>query len=243
MRTLDPIERKKLWAQMDDTARKLGVMTMPKLHIGMLVEKDGIVLTNQREEGHSWTRNMWNAIFGTHTHCGGSSATFGAGYISSKRTTGNVAGGTGYSVNLFFTELKTPLADYGFCSSTADSSRGIVVGTDDTAFDIDDYALGAIIAHGNGAGQLSYVGMDKPSLDYTAKVWTASLVRLFNNNSGDTITVKEVGIISRSALFNNSPYDYFLLARDVLGSPVAVANGAQLTVTYEISMDFTSIDT
>lgn len=241
MRTLDPIERKKLWAQMDDTARKLGVMSLPRLHVGMLVEKDGIVLTNQREEGHSWTRNMWNAIFGVHTHCGGSSATFGAGYISSKSTAGTVKGATGTPANFFYTKIITPDVDYGFCYSGVASGRGIVVGTDDTAFDIDDYKLGAPIDHGNSAGQLSYVGMDKPSLDYTANVWTASLVRLFNNNSGDTVTVKEVGIISRSVLFSNS-VDFFLLARDVLVSPVDVVNGAQLTVTYEISMDFSSID-
>jgi hypothetical protein len=60
-----------------------------------------------------------------------------------------------------------------------------------------------------------------------------------NNNSGGSITVKEVGLMYVGNTYNN---DYHLVERSVLSPTVAVANAAQLTVTYEISMDFSAID-
>ncbi len=243
MKVLDPNERKKLWEQIDEASRKLGVMTVPKLHVGMKVEKEGIVLCDQREEGHSWTRNMWTAVFGVHAHCGGTgTATFGAGHRSAKTTGGTIRAGADLAINFLRTGYSTPEPIYGFCFNGTTNLQGIVVGTGDAAFSVDNYNLATIIDAGSSAGQLIHNAMSTPSLDYTSKVWTATLARVFNNNSGGSITVKEVGIITNSIFFYSGS-EKFLIARDVLASPVSVVNGAQLTATYEISMDFSSIDT
>jgi hypothetical protein len=96
--------------------------------------------------------------------------------------------------------------------------------------------LGALIAHGTGAGQLTYQASGFNSKAYALKVWTATSKRIFNNNSGGDITVKEIG------LYSAYYYVYYLTERSVLSPAVTVPNGAQLTATYEISMDFSSID-
>jgi hypothetical protein len=61
------------------------------------------------------------------------------------------------------------------------------------------------------------------------KTWVATLIRVFNNNSGASIVVAEAGLLGSGST---------LLSRDVLGSTVTVANGGQLTVTYTISRAF-----
>jgi hypothetical protein len=240
MKVLDPNERKELWNQIDEASRKLGVMTMPRLHVGMKVEKEGIVLCDQREEGHSWTRNMWNAWF---CFSGNADAdglgSFGAGYMSGRQTSGSISSTATRGAHW-------PLiswGNYGYYCSTAVSTKGLVVGTSNAAFSLDDYNLAAKVENGVGVGQLVYNAMSLPVVAIADHVWTATHSRVFNNNSGDSIEINEVGLIAFMGLCRYNTDDYVLLARDVLGSPVAVANGAQLTVTYEISMDFSSIDT
>jgi len=222
MKVMDPNERKKLWGQLDDAARKLGVMTLPRLHIGMLVEKDGIVLTNQREEGHSWLRNGWNVFFAVMSGCrGNGSGSLGAGNMNCR---------TSYSL------VSSIYGGVEYCKAPT-----IYTGTSDTAFSVDQYQLVAVIGDGNGAGQLAHQSVSY-QLAYDATEWTHTISRIFNNNSGDTIIIKEIGLSYSVNVFESGGVTAYL-ARDVLGSPVVVANGAQLTVTYEISMDFSSIDT
>jgi hypothetical protein len=58
-----------------------------------------------------------------------------------------------------------------------------------------------------------------------------------------SITVKEVGLAGVVAMFTSAQTnDYMLMERSVLSPTVPVPNGAQLTVTYSISMDFSAID-
>jgi hypothetical protein len=61
--------------------------------------------------------------------------------------------------------------------------------------------------------------------------------RVFNNNSGGTITVNEVGLVF------SSYGSYILMSRDILDVPAVVLNGAQLTVTVSITTkDFATTD-
>ena len=120
------------------------------------------------------------------------------------------------------------------------ATYGILVGTSDTAFSVENFAMGALIATGNGAGQFAYSAEKTQTTAYTggAKTWKTTRSRIFNNNSGGSITVKEAAI----AGYNVGQGQSLLFERSVLAPTVAVANGAQLTVTYEISMDFSAID-
>lgn len=107
---------------------------------------------------------------------------------------------------------------------------GIVVGTDNTAPTISDYALNTLIAHGVGAGQLQYSAstFGAPAADATTSQFT--ITRNFANGSGGDITVEEIGLYCR-ALDNALTTRYFCIIRDITGG-VVVPNGSTLTVNY-----------
>lgn len=112
---------------------------------------------------------------------------------------------------------------------------GIVAGTGTTPPNIDDYDLEPMIAHGSGAGQLSYGAMTfgLPTSDPTTSHFT--LTRDFSNGSGGIVTVNEVGVRVRANIlrYNQSlGTGYFLIIRDVISGGINVPNGQTLTVNY-----------
>lgn len=238
---LNSIEEKK-FAELRALCRELGVPPPPEIFIGFKVhDRAGKLIFDNRQRGHSWTRNFYNMQFAFMPGApGGGSNNFGAGYMSAKRSTGTLDYSTSYSVD----KTSSNILNYGIINAATDASKGIVVGTDETAFSAEQYTLGALCAAGNGSGQLAYQAMSAPTIAYTAgtKTWKTTLARIINNNSGGSITVKETGLYGIYAAFSNSASYTQMIERSVLSPTVAVANGAQLTVTYEISMDFSAID-
>lgn len=113
--------------------------------------------------------------------------------------------------------------------AAGDTSYGIVVGTGAVAPTISDYALGALIAHGAGAGQLQYgaVTFGAPASDATTSQLT--ITRNFANASGGNVTVNEVGLYCRARESGNARY--FCIIRDTTGG-IVVPNGQTLTVNY-----------
>ena len=226
---LDPKEEAR-FEELRDVCRELKVPSPPQIMIGLQVhDKDGNLTFDDVQRGHSWTRNFWNRIFIHATGGVTNGASFGAGYMTQKNSSGSVQS-IGYLPWWSVTEFMG-------AGDAGSSTNGISVGTGDTAFNVDQYILVTPVAHGNSASQLAYSAMSAATSAYTAgtKTWKTTLVRVLNNNSGGSITIKETGIYFYVAAG-------FLLERSVLSPTVAVANGAQLTVTYEISMDFSSID-
>lgn len=210
------------------------MISIPKIFIGFQVHDKGKLVFDNLQEGHSWTRNYWNIMFGnTAAATGGGTATFGAGYMAVK-----ITGGSQTIANASYSASSE---QNGFYCSGAVSTYGIVVGTGDTAFSVEDYDLAAQISTGTGTGQLVYSAMSRPVASYASTTWTSTIVRVFNNNSGGSITIKETGMIWNGKCFDNVARNY-LCERSVLDPTVAVANGAQLTVTYTVSMDFNAID-
>lgn len=247
---LNPIEEAK-FAKLRVLAVELGVPSPPEIMIGLKVhDKNGTLVFDDIQRGHSWTRNFYNMLFASSCDVIGDGANnFGAGYMSGKRTDATLGYSASYSTVRANTSGDGSVAvlGAGLGNNSTDATFGVVVGTDNTAFSAEQYGLIAIIASGNGAGQFAYNTMAAPVASYTAgtKTWKNTVVRIFNNNSGGSITVKEVGLIFSWLMFTNtgsSPSKKYLMERSVLSPTVAVANGAQLTVTYEVSMDFSAID-
>ena len=122
----------------------------------------------------------------------------------------------------------------GLCLNavSGDSSYGLVVGSSDTPNAINTYAMGNIIPHGSGANQLLYgqTTIENPTNPTGTNYWMFRIIRTFTNNSGASITVKEIGLIMAS-WDSSGATRYFLIARDVI-SPVTVPAGATLTVRY-----------
>lgn len=212
---------------------------LPRSFLHFVVrDSNGKVVLSRSEEGHSWVRGAYNFFFASLANCGGGgSNSFGAGYMSSKNIAGTVLYATGTNVDRGNASVP---GTAGMVPNTAVSTFGMVVGTDDTAFSVDDYKLGALIAHGSGAGQLSYGVGILPTLDYTSKVWSASHVRTFSNLSAGSITVKEVGLMWAGAIFGSAASHLFM--RDVLAEAIPVASLAVLQITYDLSYDFSAID-
>lgn len=235
---LNPIEEAQ-HAELKKMCRELKVPAPPEIMIGLRVhDRNGDLIFDDIQRGHSWTRNYWNLLFALAASAlGDASGLFQAGKMSDKNPAGTVRS-TDYGPSP--AEMSQ---DYGFNFRTASAGAGIWVGTGDTAFSVENVAMAALVAHGNSASQLYYAAMTVPVLTYAGagKTWTNSLARIFNNNSGGSITIKETGLGWRGYGFSNFN-EAILVERSVLSPAVAVPNGAQLTVTYEISMDFSAID-
>lgn len=119
-------------------------------------------------------------------------------------------------------------SNFGITANANEDTKGIVAGTDATAVAITDYKLGARIPHGTGSGQLQYAAMQLLT-SYTQSGSDAyfEIRRTLTNNSGATITLKEVAIYARFA-------DAFrcCIERTLVDQPIANTNGA--TLTYKI---------
>jgi len=112
-------------------------------------------------------------------------------------------------------------------AAAANANFGLLVGTGTTTPVIDDYNLETKIAHGTGAGQLSYGSV---SLFPTRVVGSNLEVRIhrgFTNGSGGSITIHEIGL----AVFNQGVY-YFLIAHDLYD--LTIDDGDLAVIEYKI---------
>lgn len=111
---------------------------------------------------------------------------------------------------------------------------GIVIGTDNTPVTPSDYALGTIINHGDGAGEMEYGGCEFTAMVIADPNAQFTMRRYFTNNSGGGITVEEVGIYAAGTQYVTNDWGHawpFCAARDLTGG-VAVADTEILRVTY-----------
>lgn len=211
---LDPIEEAK-FADLREKCRELHVPSPPEIMIGLQVhDYNGLLICDDIQRGHSWLRNGWNAFLEYGTRCADSGSTYAAGSNQMKNISGIVVAATGYFSNRYIANVD--------------------VGTGDTSFSVEQFKLDSIVTTGAGAGQLVINAMNALTAAYANKTWTGVLSRIFNNNSGSPITIKETGLSGNIA--------DICWERSVLSPAIIVPNGAQLTVSYRISMDFSAID-
>ncbi len=195
---------------------------------------DGRVTHHHRQRSHSWVRNGYNVLVCAMMALDYNDAVYGAGNLNIKGTDGTLrrrAGAILYGYN--DPDWESP--NCGYQSAAGTLTNGIVVGSGVNAESFEDYTLQTQIAHGTGAGQLSYAQGEAPAKSYDAGTKTYSCVwtRYLNNNSGGDVTVNEVGLI----MSLNTNYGYRgMVSRDKLGAPVVVASAGQLKVSYTFSV-------
>jgi hypothetical protein len=235
---LDPIKEAQ-WEELKKGCRLLGVPMPPEIHIGIeLFNRDNKKIYEDMQRGNSWTRNFYNYAFSAMAEApGGGVNTFGAGYMSGKRTTATLD----YS-NVCCSHKSATLPGSYFNCQGAASSHGIMVGTSDTAFDKDQHTMQALISHGVASGNLQYGSMAPQICSYAGTTWTTTLRRMFENLSGASITVKETGLYGYMGIVSTAAVFYYMLERNVLDSTIAVADGESLKITYTFAMDFSAID-
>ncbi len=202
----------------------------------MITDQKGKILADDYGPGHSWVRNFYNMLFAFASNAGGDGGTtFGAGYMCSK----DMAGTKNASAVRTVAPFSSTLLNSGITNGGTTNAFGIIVGSLDTAYSIEDTALATLIGAGAGGGQLVHGAMAAPTLAYTSgtKTWKATHTRVFNNNTASTITVKESGLAWTGQQFGSSTLNY-LIERNVPVSPLSVLAAAQLTVTYEIELQY-----
>lgn len=209
------------YKKLERLGARLG-LAVPSVFISVRAEKYGKKTGGWKGRSHTWNRNFWNANLWLFTGISMGGATFGAGYLNMKNTDGTISAFGNTNSNWH------PIGILG------DNSYGIQVGTGTGAESFEGYVIGTLIAHGNAATQLYYQAHSAASSSYNAgtRKWTISIKRIFNNNSGGTITVTETTLVFLFAQVTKK----VMLNRDLLGASVAVLTGGQLTVQYDITL-------
>jgi hypothetical protein len=122
---------------------------------------------------------------------------------------------------------------FGCYAAEGIDSVGIVVGTGTTPVSLGQYNLVSKIPHGDGSGQLYYYECVVLSLTTNA-AWSFNVERMFDNLSGATITVNEVGLFIYLPT-GRAEESIIMLARDVVSGGIQVPSPGTLTVRYIIS--------
>jgi hypothetical protein len=179
---------------------------------------------NIKAPSKSFVRNFYNLM--THT-----SIYFytGSTYGEGSTVLRNTSGSNGSTDRIY--GLSSYLGGIGA------TSFGIVVGSGSNAVTFEDHKLQTQISHGTSSGQLSYQETVIENVWYDSGTFYCTLRRAFNNYSGGTVTVREIGLY---ASLSGSTSDYAMLARDVLGTAANIPHEKKLTVRYTFQCPFSS---
>ena len=98
-------------------------------------------------------------------------------------------------------------------------------------------SLAAPIANGSGTGQLIYGSVSVPSnITVSGNEAYFTISQAFNNSSGATVTITEVGIIiylqTAASAAGNTNIGQLLVWYDVLSSAISVPNGGSVVIYY-----------
>ena len=178
-------------------------------------DKDGKIIKVHKQKSHSFVANFLNMV-------GSFLAGANYGFVDISESKTGFTGGT------------EPFWDFmnANCSS---SSCGIVIGTGTATPTPNDYKLGNQIANGTGSGQMTYNNTTFVAPSVSGNTTSMSIERTFQNNSGSSIVVSEVGI-QISTINTSGSTDYALIIHDLLSSPITVPANAVLTIVYTISV-------
>lgn len=201
-------------------------LNIPSIWIDMTVQEgNGQILQEYSEEGHSWVRNFYTQY---------SMAMIDLGSVAEiylQTTEGSIINHTSYRIRSGEIDRT-----YEYYAGEGIVS-GIILGTSSTPFHVADYYLYGVINHGNSAGQLYHQAVSRTqSYDPITQNIKTTHRRIFNNNSGGTISVREAGLVF-VLNFNESDANRVsvLMSRDVLSIPITVPHGTLLTVTYTLT--------
>ncbi len=176
--------------------------------------RDGLVSKRKEYPMDSMTQNYWRGLatqIGSHP--------LGAGHTSTDvfvRLSGTSAGLS----NGVTTGAKV------FGVSDVGSAWGMRVGTGNTPVKIGDQTLDSIIGHGSESGELHHLETyGFPSEENVV------FSRAFENLSGATITIRELGVMLRRSGDPDSATSPYMFARDVLPEPFYLVDDEVLTAS------------
>ena len=208
-------------------------------------DKDGKIIKQHKQRSHSFVSNFLSIL---------------ASSLSLPFSTAAASYAYGYYLRLTNGQYAAYNAGEYDCASVFDlhdavndSTYGIVVGIGTTPPTPNDYALENQIVNGTGSGQLIYGAhtinpapqeIGSSTFVTTTTTPTSGLLpvsgnttswqisRTFQNQSGASITVSEVGLYSEFCSSSN----IVMLAHDLLSSAITIPNGGVMVITYTISV-------
>lgn len=189
------------------------------------INKNGVVLESKVDISHSFIKNFLVCLYRQMSGTSFSLLDMNGdardhGYSMNMMPAPQAGGGQGVYVR------SDAITKYG-------DESGIIIGTGTGAVTAQDYYLAARIDHGTGAGEMEYFGGIVNNVVIDGNDSYFDIERLFRNNSGGSIIIKEYG-------FSVLAYTYpTLIIRDAYleaGDWVTVADGEYLKVTYRIKV-------
>jgi len=211
-------------------------------------DKNGNIIKRHKQRSHSFVSNFLSILASSLASSNNQSISNTTYGYFHRLTNGDYAQ---YNPNAFWFNIVLDLND-----GANDSSYGIVVGTGTATPTANDYNLQSQITNGTGNGQLIYgshtitpapVSNGTANYYITTTTPTSGLLpvsgnttswqisRTFQNQSGASITVSEVGLISE-IYYTTSEIYFVLLTHDLLSSPITIPNGGVMAITYTISV-------
>jgi len=183
----------------------------------------GKIVKSKKMVGHSLTGNFLQFLYTNFSEENVTDylvSSFNGGSNTNTKSTGGPAGST-YQA-------------YMQCHAlTNDASYGIVLGTGVVAPTAFDYILGVQILNGTGVGQLSHLPQGSSQAPAAVGNTTSFVLqRLYQNNSGATISPTELGIYIKSPTTGQA----ILMFRETFAA-VAILATQSLTakVTFEVT--------
>jgi len=203
---------------------------MPELKLDGEIEvevrdKNGKLLKYHKQKMHSWVGNFIKVI----------RACFGMGDLADNienvtLVDGSTRGFPGMDSDTDARWQRTLKVTAG----TGNDNFGLLFGLSDTPVTRDDYNLKEKITEGTGNNQMNYGTVTLETMQEIENGYLFRIIRSATNNSPSDITVKEIGLFVEHYPYSG-PY-YFMLARDVLASPVTVPVGSTITVRYIVRL-------
>ena len=141
---------------------------------------------------------------------------------------------SGASKSLFFCTYGGGVAHNWLLAGAieGEDSFGIRVGMGTVTPTPSDYNLATPISHGTGVNQLSYGAVTLDSISISGNTTTLRIIRTFTNNSGNPVTVTEIGLSVRIKVAYTDTWAYILIARDLVSPYIGVPAGSTLTIRY-----------
>jgi len=196
----------------------------PRMFIELEVhDKNGKLIKRYKKEGHSWVGNLFKMIC-----CMARGGTTFSAYEANTGSSSDML--QDYTGGYTQWALGGPQSDVyvGMLAGANEDRFGILVGSNDTPVSLSDFNLGSRIS--NSVLTHGATSLDGP---YYGNTYYFTLTRQFTNNSGSTVTVKEMG------LFFSRYTTFFLFARDVISPSIDIPNGGTLTCRYRIEQSLT----
>ena len=215
------------------------ILHLPSMEMMLTIEqtKDGeLVAPIIHRPAKSWVRNAYNFLT-RQALSAPQTGSYGAGTLRLRAVDGTLS----YDAGSAKLEWHAPTSSlgYGYRANIGVTNHGIIIGSSSAAWSFNHYTLQSLIPDGSGAGQIHYNQMTSYAVSHSVLTQKATLERYFNNNSGGSITLGEVGLVaSIEAPWGYTAIRKCLFSREVVSPAETFLDKAQLKVTYEITLAY-----